>query len=111
MPLIAPYQPRIDWQIWFAAQSTPSRHGWLIHLVWKFLHNDEDALGLIALNPFPDQPPTFIKIDRYDYNFEKPFSDHTWQRTYIEPWLGPIRVSNRSLVEFIDNNGWEDYRD
>ena len=93
------------------AQSTSSRHGWLIHLIWKFLHNDEGALGLIAHNPFPDQPPTFIKIDRYDYNFEKPFSDHTWQRTYIDSWLGPVHVDNPSLIKFIDNNGWENYHD
>jgi hypothetical protein len=110
LPLIAPYQPRLDWQIWFAAQSTSSRHGWLIHLIWKFLHNDEGALGLIAFNPFPDKPPTFIKIDRYDYNFEKPFSDHTWQRSYINSWLGPVHVNNPSLIKFIDNNRWENYR-
>ena len=110
LPLIAPYQPRLDWQIWFAAQSTSSRHGWLIHLIWKFLHNDEGALGLIAFNPFPDKPPTFIKIDRYDYNFEKPFSDHTWQRSYINSWLGPVHVNNPSLIKFIDNNKWENYR-
>ncbi len=111
LPLIAPYQPRIDWQIWFAAQSTASRNGWLIHLIWKFLHNDEDALRLIAHNPFPDKPPAFIKIDRYVYKFEKPFSDHAWQRTYIDSWLGPIHVNNPSLIEFIDINGWEKYRD
>ncbi len=110
LPLIAPYQPRLDWQIWFAAQSTSGRHGWLIHLIWKFLHNDEGALGLIAFNPFPDKPPTFIKIDRYDYNFEKPFSDHTWQRSYINSWLGPVHVNNPSLIKFIDNNRWENYR-
>jgi hypothetical protein len=111
LPLIAPYQPRIDWQIWFAAQSTTSRHGWLIHLTWKFLHNDEAALGLIAHNPFPDQPPVFIKIDRYDYNFEKPFSDHTWQRTYIDAWMEPVNINTPALTRFIDSYGWENYRD
>jgi hypothetical protein len=33
LPVIAPYQPRIDWQIWFASQSDVPEHGWLIHLV------------------------------------------------------------------------------
>ena len=111
LPLIAPYQPRIDWQIWFAAQSTSGRHGWLIHWVWKLLHNDEDALGLIAHNPFPDQPPRYIKIDRYVYRFEKPFSDHTWHRTYLDSWLVPLHVDHPALIQFIDNNGWENYRD
>jgi hypothetical protein len=111
LPLIAPYQPRVDWQIWFAAQSTTSRHGWLVHLTWKFLHNDEAALGLIAHNPFPDKPPAFIKIDRYDYDFERPFSDNTWQRTYIDTWLEPVSISTPALTRFIDSYGWETYRD
>jgi hypothetical protein len=110
LPIIAPYQPRIDWQIWFAAQSVPSRDWWLIHLTWKFLHNDKDALSLIAHNPFPDQPPTYIKIDRYEYQFERPFSDHVWQRTYIDSWLTPIDANNPSLIDFIEQNGWEDYK-
>jgi hypothetical protein len=83
----------------------------LIHLVWKFLHNDKDALGLIEHNPFPDKPPAFIKIDLHDYNFAKPGSEHTWQRTYPGSCLGPIQVRNPSVVEFIDANGWENYRD
>src|SRR6185503_4569443 len=33
--VIAPYQPRLDWQIWFAAMSSPDEEPWLIHLVWK----------------------------------------------------------------------------
>jgi len=107
LPVIAPYQPRIDWQIWFAAQSTYDRQGWLIHLLWKFLHNDKNALGLIAYNPFPGKPPAFIKIDRYIYNFEQPFSDHIWRRTYLDSWLGPIGVNNPSLIEYIENNRWE----
>jgi len=108
LPIIAPYQPRIDWQIWFAAQSTASREGWLIHLVWKLLHNDEGALSLIADNPFPDRPPSFIKIDLYEYTFEKPFSKHTWHRRYIEPWLFPLDAGNPALKEFIEGNGWGD---
>jgi len=109
LPVIAPYQPRIDWQIWFAAQSTYDRQGWLIHLIWKFLHNDKNALGLIATNPFPGKPPVFIKIDRFIYTFEKPFSNHVWRRSYVDSWLGPLSVNNPSLIEFIDRHGWENY--
>ena len=108
-PVIAPYQPRIDWQIWFAAQSSPGQHGWLIHLVWKFLHNDPGALSLIDNNPFPDEPPRYIKIDRYDYNFARPFSGTTWERTYLDSWIGALDKDNESLREFIRNNNWEGY--
>ena len=109
LPIIAPYQPRIDWQIWFAAQSYPSEHGWLIHLLWKFLHNDPNALGLISYNPFPESPPRFIKIDRYLYEFDAPFTGNTWKRTYLEPWMTPLERDNESLREFIRNNKWYEY--
>ena len=60
-PFIAPYQPRIDWQIWFAAMSSPSEYPWTLHFVWKLLHNDPATLSLIANNPFPDAPPRYIR--------------------------------------------------
>ena len=37
---IAPYQPRLDWQMWFAAMNTFENYPWTLHLVWKLLHND-----------------------------------------------------------------------
>src|SRR5207247_2180752 len=51
--VIAPYQERIDWQLWFAAMSTPEGYPWTLHLVWQLLHNDQGALSLLAGNPFP----------------------------------------------------------
>lgn len=109
LPLIAPYQPRIDWQIWFASQSEVGEQAWLVHLLWKFLHNDSNVLRLIKLNPFPNDPPNYIKIDRYIYQFEPPSSGSTWQRTYIEPWLGPLARDNQSLRDFIQANQWHLY--
>ena len=49
---IAPYQPRLDWQMWFAAMSTYDEYPWTLHLVWKLLHNDPGALSLFGGNPF-----------------------------------------------------------
>src|SRR6266513_1569098 len=34
-PFVAPYQPRIDWQIWFAAMGSPAEYPWTLHFVWK----------------------------------------------------------------------------
>src|SRR5205823_4399838 len=63
--VIAPYQYRIDWQIWFAAMSTADRYPWTLHLLWKLLHNDPGALSLLATNPFPDAPPRWIRARLY----------------------------------------------
>jgi hypothetical protein len=44
-PQIAPYQLRLDWQMWFAAMSTPNDYPWTLHLVCKLLHNNRGLLG------------------------------------------------------------------
>ncbi|GEO09780.1 lipase maturation factor family protein [Segetibacter aerophilus] len=52
-PQIAPYQLRLDWQMWFASMAAPSDYPWTYNLVWKLLHNDKGTLSLFAGNPFP----------------------------------------------------------
>ncbi len=108
LPIIAPYQPRIDWQIWFAAFQTPEYNPWLIHMVWKLLHNDPGTLSLIAENPFPNQPPKYIMIEHYRYEFANPWKeDKVWKRTYLGVWLPPLSKDTQGLREFIGGNGWE----
>ena len=107
-PIIAPYQPRVDWQIWFAAMERPEQNPWLIHLIWKLLDNDKEALSLIANNPFPDKPPKFIRVEFYKYNFS-PLGDKSgavWVRSRVGAWLPPLSRSNHELEQYIKNNGW-----
>lgn len=89
-PQIAPYQPRLDWQMWFAAMSTPDEYPWTITLVGKLLHNDPLALTLLGPNPFPDKPPLYIRAVLYRYRFAKPGNPAGawWTREPIgAPWL------------------------
>ncbi len=69
---IAPYQPHLDWQLWFAAMATPDYYPWTRNLVWKLLHNDPATLGLFAKNPFPDHPPRYVRCLLYIYHFAPP---------------------------------------
>src|SRR6185312_5565745 len=68
-PQVAPYQLRMDWQLWFAAMSTPEEYPWTLNLVWKLLHNDPGAVSLFAANPFPGKPPRYIRAVLYRYSF------------------------------------------
>ncbi|CEM09631.1 unnamed protein product [Vitrella brassicaformis CCMP3155] len=58
-PAIAqPHQPRLDWQMWFASLGRYQENGWLVHLVYKLLHNDPHASRLLKSNPFlPKEHP------------------------------------------------------
>jgi hypothetical protein len=105
---IAPYQPRIDWQIWFAAMSDPADQPWLLHFVWMLLKNDPLATGLLAENPFPGAPPHKIRIELYRYTFNKPWSRKpVWSRTLIGTWLPPVTLKDKAFAAFIHENGWE----
>jgi len=108
LPFVAPYQPRIAWQIWFAAMQTPQRNPWLIHLVWKLLDNDPLALDLIDHNPFPDDPARFIRIQIYRYEFVEPWEgDGVWKRGLLGTWLRPMSRELPNLREYIKRNGWD----
>ena len=109
LPVIAPYQPRIDWQIWFAAMQTPSDNPWILNFIWKLLHNDKGTLSLISRNPFPDKPPKYVKVDMYEYRFARPGSKKVWERKPLGEWLKPLSAD--SLEEFIRDSGWDHRKD
>ena len=105
---IAPYQPRLDWQIWFAAMSTPERYPWVFHLVWKLLHADPGALSLLANDPFPDEPPRFVRARLYRYEFAPPDdpSGAWWQRELLGEWLPPLSSADTRLRRILTAYGW-----
>jgi len=109
LPIIAPYQPRIDWQIWFAAMQRPEHNPWLLHMMWKLLDNDKETLSLLDNNPFPDKPPKYIRIQFYKYEFAEPGNneDKVWERTYIGQWLPPLSKSTQGFRDYLIAYGWE----
>jgi hypothetical protein len=107
-PFVAPYQPHLDWQLWFAAMGTPEEYPWTYNLVWKLLHNDPDALSLFAGNPFPDHPPKYIRAVLYIYKFA-PFNDpqhRYWIRDRQFLWLPAYSVDSPGLLDVMKQEGW-----
>lgn len=108
-PQIAPYQLRLDWQMWFASMSTPEEYPWTVHLVSKLLHNDPGALSLFSGNPFPGKPPRYIRAVLYRYSFAKPGNPQGrwWNRERIgDVWLPALSLSDPRLIEFLKGSGW-----
>jgi hypothetical protein len=108
--VIAPYQPRLDWQMWFAAMGTPDEYPWTIHLIWKLLHNDPGALSLFAANPFPEQPPRYVRAVLYRYAFAPPGDPggRWWTREEKGLWLPPLSADNPRLQDALRSLGWLD---
>jgi len=109
-PQIAPYQPRLDWQMWFAAMGTPNQYPWTLHLVWKLLHNDPGALSLFGGNPFPGKPPRYVRAVLYRYEFARPGNPEGdwWQREELGLWLPPLSADDPRLVGLLNQAGWLD---
>src|SRR5262249_46832935 len=66
---VAPHQPRLDWQMWFAALGNYRGNPWFVNLVFRLLEGSRDVTDLLARNPFPNGPPRFIRALVYDYRF------------------------------------------
>lgn len=106
-PQVAPYQLRLDWQMWFAAMGTPEEYQWTLHLVWKLLHNDPGAVGLFAGNPFPEKPPRYIRATWYRYAFVPRNSAGVWwDREPLGLWLPPLSADNAQLAEVAREANW-----
>jgi hypothetical protein len=106
-PQVAPYHLRFDWQMWFAAMSTPDEYPWTLTLVSKLLHNDPGALSLFAANPFPDTP-RYIRAVLYRYSFVPPGNPghHYWTRQPIgAPWLPAMAADDPRLLEYLRASG------
>lgn len=104
----APYQYRLDWQIWFAAMSEPSEYPWVFHLTWMLLHNDPLALDLFQQNPFPSGPPRFVRFRLFRYQLTP--LDHKgglwWTRKELGLWIPPLSVDNPQLNRILGVYGW-----
>jgi len=68
LPWVAPHQPRLDWQMWFAALSEYAREPWFERFCRRLLEGSPAVVGLLANNPFPREPPRFVRAGVYAYH-------------------------------------------
>jgi hypothetical protein len=106
--IVAPYQYRIDWQMWFAAMSDYRHHPWIVHLVYKLLSGDRAIAGLLAHDPFRSIRRSGSAPSSRRYRFT-PLSDRSgnwWTRTRVASYLPPLTADDPALLEFLDQHGW-----
>jgi predicted DCC family thiol-disulfide oxidoreductase YuxK len=92
----APHQPRLDWQMWFAALGTVRQNRWFVNLAVSLLENKTDVISLFANNPFPSQPPKFARARLYRYRFttgpERAATGAWWKREELGEYLPEISL-------------------
>ena len=88
-----PYMPRLDWQMWFAALSPQDNAHWLFPLAEHILEDNTTILDLLGHNPFPVQPPRFVRFLLYRYQFSTPedaIEGQWWNRELVDYLTEPI---------------------
>jgi predicted DCC family thiol-disulfide oxidoreductase YuxK len=92
----APHQPRLDWQMWFAALGTPRENPWFVALIYRLLQGSHEVNGLLANNPFPDRPPRYIHAIFYRYRFttvdELGRTGAWWKREELPEYLPTLSL-------------------
>ena len=78
-PVVAPHQPRLDWQMWFAALGTRQENPWFTRFMTRLLEGEPSVLRLLAYNPFPKAPPKYIRARVFLYHFTG-FGERAWWR-------------------------------
>lgn len=89
---ISPYQPRLDWQMWFLPFSSFGSERWFTNFLGHLLQGTPDVLKLLKHNPFPDTPPRFIRALAYDYEFsslQELKSQNIWWRRSLKGIYAP----------------------
>jgi hypothetical protein len=84
--IYAPYQPRFDWNLWFASLGSWREYPIVINTEVRLLSTDPDVLALFAGNPFPQEPPRQVRAVLWQYWFttatEKSKSGLWWRREF-----------------------------
>ncbi len=94
---VAPLQPRLDWQMWFAALGPYQQNPWFINFLLRLLQGSPDVTHLLENNPFPDHPPRYVRAMLYEYHFTDPATLSStgawWRREPIGVYVPPVRLN------------------
>ncbi len=99
---VAPYHLRLDWLMWFVPLSPHYAQGWFLSFLVKLLENDAAILRLLADNPFPGGPPSFVRARLYRYRYttrqERDSTGSWWVRELVGEYLPPLTLERPSAT-------------
>jgi predicted DCC family thiol-disulfide oxidoreductase YuxK len=98
----APHQPRLDWQMWFAALGSRRERMWFFPLMVRLLEGQSEVTGLMARNAFTDKPPRYIRAILYRYRFtttdEHRQTGAWWKRQELGEYFGSFSLDDLERV-------------
>ncbi|KAE8616940.1 hypothetical protein XENTR_v10008930 [Xenopus tropicalis] len=115
--VIIPHQPRLDWQMWFAALAHNSHSPWFASFVYRLLQGNKDVIHLVqndeSLYPFHAYPPTYIRAQLYKYWFTEvdqsgQMPKSWWRRRHVEEFFPAVFLGDPFLDNLLTQHGLKD---
>jgi predicted DCC family thiol-disulfide oxidoreductase YuxK len=95
---VAPHQPRLDWQMWFAALGNYRENPWFSAFMYRLLSASPDVLGLLEKDPFAGHRPKYVRALAFEYRFSdihyKDTAQLWWRREPKGMYFPPSSLRN-----------------
>ena len=91
-PVVAPLQPRLDWQMWFAALGNYQQNRWFVNFMIRLLQGEPSVLRLLKSNPFPAAPPKYVRGELFLYHFTHWGERAWWRREERGMYFPPVSL-------------------
>ena len=100
---LLPHQPRLDWQMWFAALGSYQHNPWLVSLAYRLLEGRQEVSQLMSPScPWRNKTPKFVRARKFTYTFTTdPGSRDWWQRKEEGEYLPVLTKDNKGLQEYL----------
>ena len=104
--IYAPYQPRFDWNLWFASLGYWRQYPFVLNVEERLLSGEPDVLALFAGNPFPGHPPQQIRVVLWQYWFtgwkEKRDEGLWWRREEMGLYAPTLERTADGKIAVVD---------
>jgi hypothetical protein len=96
-PFLGPYQPRFDWNLWFAALGPWRASPWVVLTQERLVEGSPSVLELFSADPFHGKPPSMVRTVLWQYWFTDLATKRTtgawWRRQELGPFSGTVTRS------------------
>jgi len=107
--IYAPYQPRFEWNLWFASLDDWRQNDFVPYTEVRLLTNSAAVVHLFRSNPFPQSPPRFMRAVLWQYWFtsmeEKHRTGNWWRRQWVGVYAPELTLSPDGKPEVVQ---WAD---
>jgi len=104
--IYAPYQPRFDWNLWFASLGSWQQYKFVVWTELRLLQNSRDVLQLFAGNPFAAAPPKEVRVVIYQYWFTdlktKREQGTWWRRQLLGEYAPGVEMQPNGKPALVD---------